>query len=400
MVGHEEHAVVLAGRVQRVQHRPHHARIQPADRFHLAVQIAQMAQIVGRFEMQQHKVVAALQRVQSGLHLALVVGVQRAGRAGYARRLESAQPRDAAHQRHGGHGGSGLAELLGKVVEHRRAPRAPEPHGVGGHAPLGDALFVDGMLGKNGVRGLLQRAQQLGLLALGLIAVDHASGDVVRRGQLERRVACVHHGDVAERVGHGDAHMRLLHQRGEFGIVRKIVGQTVRVLAVYAVSVVAGHHAALIGAVDRGQIHAEGDLVFTERDLLARRLERRAPAIAPDGIMSQQRQKGHVAARRKFGGAGAYAPQLAPGHARHIRARSVFERRFSAPRFDFFIGHAVADNQHILHRDDSSSHKLLRRRFSNLTTERPEIANSPAETRARRESRPPFRNTLLQKCGL
>ena len=210
------------------------------------------------------------------------------------------------------------------------------------------------------MRRLLQGTHQLGLLSFGLIVVDHAAGDVVRRSQLERLVVRVHHGDVAEGVGHGDGHFCLLHQRGELGIVRKVVGQAVGVLAVDAVAVVAGHHAALIGAVDRGQIHAEGDLVFPERDLLARRLERRAPAVALDGIVPQERQKGHVAARREHGGAGADAAQLAPGHARHIRARNIFERRFSAQRFDFFIGHAVADNQHILHKNDSSSWKFPR----------------------------------------
>ena len=263
------------------------------------------------------------------------------------------------------------------------------------------------MIGHHAVRRLLQGMQQLGLLSLGLIVVDHAAGDVVRRRQLERLIVRVHHGDVAEGVGHGDVHLRLLHQRGKLGIVYQIVGQAVRVLAVDAVAVVAGHHAALIGAVDRGQIHAEGDLVFLERDLLARRLERRASAIALDGVVPQQRQKGHVAARREHRGAGADAAQLAAGHARHIRARDIFKRRFSAQRFDFFIGHAVADNQHILHKNGSSSWKFPRvqgmrkaARHLDLTKMQIELAVCPLEMPDARQNAPAFCKHTLAKTRI
>ena len=322
-----------------------------------------MGHFIRGFDMHGGKIIACGQRIQGTAHLALIVGIQVAGCPFHMRRFQPGEPRNAPYKRHGADHRPPVAILLAEGGQADGGGGAPGPDHVGGQEAQAHAPQVDGVLLEHLVAAKHQGADIITQLAgrcvvrlsyhVRQMCFDGLFQHVMRLGQADAGQvsrAGVHHADMPEGIRHRDRKPGILHQRRKAGIGQQTVHQgggflTMDIAAVVAVdhqpSVLAGQHGAQVdaeadGSLRQGDAHACGLQHAAARVIGLRR-------VAEDAQDGGVAPRGHAVRHRERAAAEASRAAVEGGK------RQRLQRRFAGELWQARVGHAVADDQYILH---------------------------------------------------
>ena len=278
-------------RAAGIHHAADEAAVKILDRLHFERQVLRVRNLVDRLDMHVDEVIAVGKGFQGGVSLALVVGVDVAGRAGDLDDVHAHAAAETVDHVDGRDHRRADTVALADIVDSAGLAAAPGPDAVGRAAfehvgGAGDqvAQHRRGVLafGRLGARQVL--GHRLAVVVVGLVVRDRRA--VCRPGE-HQQVAVADAGIKADRVG-----------------AERVVEQADRLLGVGLGDVSAREVAQDAVRVHGHQVHAEGDVVRAERDALAGRFERAAAAQFGGEIAAEHRHVGHVAGGREAFGQG------------------------------------------------------------------------------------------------
>ena len=313
---------------------------------HLQLHVALVTGLVAGLDVQIDEVVRA-EGLDGGGRLALVIRVVKPRGALHVDHVHTGIDADTADQIDGRDDGRGAyAVQFAERLHGRTYAGRPRPDAVRGILTLGATLHVDRMIGQQLLRAEDEVVQAVGRsLSLGHTRLDErwtegVQGDVVRRGAIQAPIAATEHKQMAvgDAVVKGDiVRPELLVEiaNQDVGLLRRNVSRGVVLDPV---------------AVDTDEIAAQAQLTGSEVDPHAGSLEHAAPLVDGGQVVTENRKVGHLTARVESVGHRVQSARSSElGQPIHRRRRCVLQGRQSAQFGNRLIGHAVSQNDDMLH---------------------------------------------------
>ena len=301
-----------------------------------------------RLDVDRDEIEPRIERLDRGVGLALIVGVELARRTLDGDAAEPGKRGDAVAEGHGGDDGAALSVGLREGRELGGGALRPEPDAVAGQLALGDSGPVYRMPAQIFVRQLHEAAERICVLVAGGNIVPHALAEViVGRAEAEAPdVSPALHGDMAVRQRRLDGDARFARRVPEFRDSKEPFDELLGLISLYAAAAV-GEDAlflkrdVLIGY--GGHVAAEGRVARSEAQALGGCFERGAPGIALMRVASEYGKNGRVAPGREPVGAVLDAADEAAARKRVYNGllRSL-QRRPASELGDGIVRHAVA----------------------------------------------------------